>query len=719
MAIDHYSPCPCGNGKKLKFCNCVDSPQEYEKVMKLIEGGQAVAAVDRINQLLGKTPNAAWLLAIKGELTLGMQEFDSFKETAERFLKLKPDNPLALVMKSIASTMDEEPVQNAARYLLDGMSEARESLPALTLTAIRILVRSLVAANMTSLIGYWSDVLSALSQNSQEGPADDSALLDPTINLLAKAPARIIEDPPGTQWNERLAEVISLAKTFRFAQAETKLRAILRDFPDQPGPLSHLLRAQCAQLDQAGAFASATKLSEHLELSADDRAYFQAVSMELEPDRPRLDAEMVFKYCEVESDELVIQTMQQFDFTESVEGEGSDQIRGFYAAVVQDEVPAKRLFTIFDKPFRTSEAPAERDIASSVGTVVVYGKQTDKPGRVLFLANRFPANQARIEQVLTALDLGQDMPEIEFPLSAGYAEFLRRPRVVVGQANGVVDLQERSQFLVDDLLQLPMNALDGKSPLEASGEERLRGSLLGLLYHLEGEQSILADDSAINQVYEKLGFERPQITVDPESDALQLRTVLDMDRVPAESLNDQQIKGLMVRAMGMGATRVFHRAALSVRSRDGLNDSTQLQVAALSGLLSVEEGIDQRIELCTELETVLVAANAPVGKVVIQKMSLLHAAGRPEEAQQTLMEAAQKYPSDPYLMSFIQYAMQAQGGQMPAGAPGVGGDQLASKMMQNAARPAAPDAGSGLVLPGQAPSSSEDGGDSKLWLPGS
>jgi hypothetical protein len=77
MPIDSYSPCPCGSGKKLKFCKCVDQPQDLEAVIRLIEGGQALAALDRINQLLAKTPNTAWLLAIKSELALSMEVFET------------------------------------------------------------------------------------------------------------------------------------------------------------------------------------------------------------------------------------------------------------------------------------------------------------------------------------------------------------------------------------------------------------------------------------------------------------------------------------------------------------------------------------------------------------------------------------------------------------------------------------------------------------------
>ena len=36
MALDHYQPCLCGSGKKLKFC-CGDLAPELEKIDRMIQ----------------------------------------------------------------------------------------------------------------------------------------------------------------------------------------------------------------------------------------------------------------------------------------------------------------------------------------------------------------------------------------------------------------------------------------------------------------------------------------------------------------------------------------------------------------------------------------------------------------------------------------------------------------------------------------------------------
>ncbi|MFN3192864.1 MAG: tetratricopeptide repeat protein [Aureliella sp.] len=704
---------------KIKFCKCIDNMQDYEKIVKLIEGDQHLAAVDRINQLLKKTPNAAWLLALKGEITLAMQEFDSFAETANRFNELKPDNPLSLIMKAIACSLRNEPVEAMARNILDGMSESREGLPALTLTAIKLLIQAMAVNGRMSMVGYWSDIFSSLTGDR---PDDDSPSVDPTINLLAKAPTKIIEDSGKVEWKERLAEVVSLSKTFRYAQAESKLRSILRDYPDQPGPLSHLLRAQCAQLDQSGAYNTAVKLSDSLQITPEERAYFKAIALEIEPKSKSLQCGMDLQFCEIDSEDRVETALAPLDFVESPQGQSLDEVRNYYAAVVGDEVPAKRVFSIFSGSLQGSESDEEtaeeREIASSVGSVILFGKQTDKPARALFISNRFGPYKGVIDQVSDLLQLGKAIEDVDIPLENVYPEFLRRPHVVAGETKSPLTMQERADQLKYDFLNMPVEALGGLTPKEAASEEKHRSALIGLLYHLEGEQSLATEGDPIQELYAELGLERPQVPVDSEADSLRLTTALDMDRVQVTDLNDRQLKGLMVRAMGLGASRVFYRCANEVRSRESFNEDSEIQVAAISGLLSMLPGLEDRLALCDQLENVLEKLNAPVGRVIIQKMTMLQAAGREAEARETLQAGVGKHPNDPYLMSFIQYAMQAQGMQPGGGAPMGSSDDLAMKMMQNAATKQ--QSSGGIVLPGQdSPAESADGEGSKLWLPGS
>ena len=52
MAIDSYALCPCGSGKKVKFCCSKDILHELEKPLRALAGEQYFAALDQTTKLI-------------------------------------------------------------------------------------------------------------------------------------------------------------------------------------------------------------------------------------------------------------------------------------------------------------------------------------------------------------------------------------------------------------------------------------------------------------------------------------------------------------------------------------------------------------------------------------------------------------------------------------------------------------------------------------------
>ena len=94
MAVDPYAPCPCGSGKKLKFC-CTDLVGDIEKIHRMIEGDQPRAALRHVEQTLAKHPSRASLLDLKATLEMSLDEMAAAGETVREFLKVDPSNPSA------------------------------------------------------------------------------------------------------------------------------------------------------------------------------------------------------------------------------------------------------------------------------------------------------------------------------------------------------------------------------------------------------------------------------------------------------------------------------------------------------------------------------------------------------------------------------------------------------------------------------------------------
>ena len=381
-------------------------------------------------------------------------------------------------------------------------------------------------------------------------------------------------------------------------------------------------------------------------------------ALELEPEQKSLRGESICRYAEVDSIERIVEALTALDTAVPASGQSGEQMLQFYAMAVNDEVPAKRIFTIFDQaPLldqagsdNSSEVPnaGAREFAAPVATVVLFGKQTDKPARAILLATRFPDYQARIDEIVQVLQLGNEIEADLSSLERSLTEFLVRSRVVIGVGEAP-SFEERGALLVHDFLNVPLPLLDGASPQQAAGQERFQQSLLSLLSHLEGEQAIVAPSTAIGELYQQLGLERPTPTVAVDSGNLKITNILDLDRLDYSQLSDSHLQGVTYRCMALGASRALYQASTLVRSRESLNDNLQLQVLALSALQMLATSLDQRIEITRELLVRLEPTQTPVGKIVIDFVSMLSAAGRFKEAEETMVKAMTNHPDDPHL----------------------------------------------------------------------
>ena len=66
MATDLYAKCPCGSGKKIKFC-CKDIITDIERIERMLQGEQRTSALDKIDKLLEKHADRPALLSLKAQ----------------------------------------------------------------------------------------------------------------------------------------------------------------------------------------------------------------------------------------------------------------------------------------------------------------------------------------------------------------------------------------------------------------------------------------------------------------------------------------------------------------------------------------------------------------------------------------------------------------------------------------------------------------------------
>ena len=134
MAVDPYAPCPCGSGKKLKFC-CADLAADIEKIDKLATSDQPHAALGHVEKLLAKEPDRASLLDIRAMLELSLHEFDAAEKTLQHFLVTHPDNASAHAQAAMLAAARGETLAAVAR-LQDALERTDNAMPRRVFEAI-------------------------------------------------------------------------------------------------------------------------------------------------------------------------------------------------------------------------------------------------------------------------------------------------------------------------------------------------------------------------------------------------------------------------------------------------------------------------------------------------------------------------------------------------------------------------------------------------------
>jgi hypothetical protein len=523
----------------------------------------------------------------------------------------------------------------------------------------------------------------------------------------------LIPTPPGAAWTERANEVAALKSSFRYAQAETKLRSILRDYPDQPGPLSQLLQVQLVLLDQEGATTTARKLSTLRDLPEVHRDYFAAFALDIEKEEPGLRPKARSKYLEISSEEGAREALSKLDFLHPMADEPAAEMRQAIAATLNDEVPAKTLFSIMLTKTPSEGAPYQ----TAGGTLALLSRQTDKPPRAFVMMFDSHGTEAVFDQIVGALATVSELEDPGAPRTFHYTQALDRARARMRkQEDGTFEqlkFSEVSRALAEDFLNLPFPALEGLTPLQAVEEEPKRAMVRAVLTHLEGAHHLVIDLETIDWIYEKLQLTRPGAELEDEQGRLKITTFLELARADVSKLNDVQLTRLLATCLSMNIENVSYRASKEFLKRPRLPETEPMRGAALNVMSYYADTADDALSLLEQLEEAIVAQEKSAGQVIMRRFTLLNNLGREEEASQALAVAFQKYPNDPYLVSLMRYIMQQS--QRGPGEPTINDMELLSRMQRR--NEAEPEPESSLVLPGQA--GPGEAGKSKLWLPGS
>lgn len=107
MALEAYSPCPCGSGKKFKWC-CQPFYSQIERVFIQDENGQHEAAAAAMEQLVQQFPGNAEVWGRRAELLWNQGNLDEAEAALDKALSLNPKYAMGYHLRGMFRHQERE-----------------------------------------------------------------------------------------------------------------------------------------------------------------------------------------------------------------------------------------------------------------------------------------------------------------------------------------------------------------------------------------------------------------------------------------------------------------------------------------------------------------------------------------------------------------------------------------------------------------------------------
>src|SRR5262245_8903771 len=99
MNINPYATCPCGSGKKVKWC-CQDIRADIERAFEQENEGQHEAAVRILDDLEKKHPDKPEVFGRKAQLLFAHQQLEEGEAVLQKAFEIDPNYPFGLLLRA-------------------------------------------------------------------------------------------------------------------------------------------------------------------------------------------------------------------------------------------------------------------------------------------------------------------------------------------------------------------------------------------------------------------------------------------------------------------------------------------------------------------------------------------------------------------------------------------------------------------------------------------
>ncbi len=701
MALDPYQPCPCGSGKKLKFC-CNELSADIERIHRQLVGDQPHAALRHVDAVLARHPGRTPLLDLKAIIQLSLRDVESAEQATKSILDREPNSLTGNALQAMIHAARHE-LREAVDRLQTALEGIDDEVPQRVCEAV---------VGVAQMLLVEGEILSARGHlylyNEMTGWTDEHSKKTFTrlttmagLPLPLRVPRPLLTLPADHPAAEVMLNIGRLAVRGTWRKAAAACDEVLPDHLDVP--LFFYNRALLSgYLGDTKNMVAGLRLYARQNIPFEDAVEAEAFARLLDESihEPRILANRV--------------TFDVTDEDACFKSLGDSKLMVGYEVDREefgDGPKPRAMFLLLDRePPALDDNLKPADIPMIVGIASLYGRQTDRESRLELTTDnddQFAANVAALAATCGA-SIASD-PLIEHagesasddPVLSWRWHF---PKDMPTGQKRALSAQERRRRLLEVWPDRPRVTLAGKTPREAARDELLRLSVAADVFVLEQSAKSPDDLPFFNQLREELGLPLLGLVDASITEPGDVNTCR-MHRLDVSPHNDGQIFAWFRQASASNAVMAMRHTGRELLARR----SDNLDADIFEFLFSAEDDVEAALEILMQARGWAVDNNQSCARWDMLELQFLLFENLADDAQRVLDHLRLEHAREPEVMQQL-YQMMVMLGFVDPPEPAYGRpDDFDDEL------PSLSSAGNEIWTPAGA-----TGGDAsqKLWLPG-